>query len=58
MKKGMYLQLHPNGSKYFRLDYRFKGKPKIIALGVYPDNPLKEARERLYAAKQQIVDGI
>jgi integrase len=56
--KGMYLLLHPNGSKYFRLDYRFEGKRKTLAIGVYPDTSLKQARERLYTAKQQIADGI
>jgi hypothetical protein len=57
-EKGMYLLVHPNGSKYFRLDYRFEGKRKTLALGVYPDTTLKQSRERLYAAKQQIADGI
>ena len=57
-EKGMYLLAHPNGSKYFRLDYRFEGKRKTLALGVYPDTGLKQARERLYTAKQQIADGI
>ena len=57
-EKGMYLLVHPNGSKYFRLDYRFEGKRKTLALGVYPDTTLKQSRERLYTAKQQIADGI
>jgi integrase len=57
-EKGMYLYVHSNGSKYFRLDYRFEGKRKTLALGVYPDIPLKQARERLYTAKKQIADGI
>jgi integrase len=57
-EKGMYLLVHLNGSKYFRLDYRFDGKRKTMALGVYPDTSLKQARERLYTAKQQIADGI
>ena len=25
-EKGMYVYIHTNGSKYFRLDYRFEGK--------------------------------
>jgi integrase len=57
-EKGMYLYVHNNGSKYFRLDYRFEGKRKTLALGVYPDVPLKQARERLYTAKKQLADGI
>lgn len=57
-EKGMYLLVHPNDSKYFRLDYRFDGKRKTLALGVYPYTSLKQARERLYTAKKQIADGI
>lgn len=32
---GMFLYVHPNGSKYWRLKYRFAGKEKLLALGVY-----------------------
>ena len=42
---GMFLLVQPNGSKYWRLAYRFEGKQKILALGVYPDVPLILARE-------------
>jgi len=34
--QGMHLLINPNGSKYWRLQYRFDGKQKVIALGVYP----------------------
>lgn len=34
---GMYLEVMPNGSKYWRLKYRFGGKEKRLALGVYPE---------------------
>ncbi|MDD5395588.1 MAG: Arm DNA-binding domain-containing protein [Thiothrix sp.] len=34
---GMYLEVMPNGSKYWRLKYRYGGKEKRLALGVYPD---------------------
>ena len=57
-KDGMYLLVHPNGSKYFRLDYRFAGKRKTLALGVYPEISLKDAREKMYTIKKQINDGI
>jgi hypothetical protein len=35
-EKGMFLLINPNGSKYFRLKYRFASKEKVLALGVYP----------------------
>jgi len=55
---GMYLLIHKNGGKYFRVDYRFGGKRKTLALGTYPDMSLREARDRLYTVKKQIADGI
>lgn len=57
-EKGMYLLVHPNGSKYFRLDYRFNGQRKTLALGIYPETSLKEAREKRDVAKSQISNGI
>ena len=48
---GMYLLVKKNGSKYWRLDYRFRGKRKTLALGVYPVVSLKEARDKLRQAK-------
>ena len=39
-EKGMYLLVSPNGSKYFRLKYRFGGKEKVLALGVFIPIPV------------------
>ena len=36
---GLFLLVQPNGSKYWRLAYRFAGKQKLLALGIYPDVP-------------------
>ena len=41
---GLYLLVHPNGSKWWRWKYRFAGKEQLLALGVYPDVSLKAAR--------------
>ena len=41
---GMYLLVQPNGAKYWRLKYRFAGKEKLLALGVYPSVTLAQAR--------------
>ena len=48
---GMYLLVKRNGHKYWRLDYRFRGKRKTLALGVYPQVGLKDAREKRRQAK-------
>ena len=54
---GMHLMVHTNGSKYWRLQYRFGGKQKMLALGVYPDISLAEAREKRDAASKLIANG-
>lgn len=41
---GMHLLVQPNGAKYWRLAYRYSGKRKTLALGVYPAVSLDEAR--------------
>ncbi|OYB18283.1 hypothetical protein RX07_00443 [Escherichia coli] len=38
---GLYLLVHPNGSKYWQLGYRFEGKQKVFSIGVYPAVSLK-----------------
>lgn len=55
---GLYLLIKPNGAKWWRFDYSIKGKRKTLSLGVYPDTGLKQAREKLGTAKQQVADGI
>ncbi|MCV5244992.1 Arm DNA-binding domain-containing protein, partial [Escherichia coli] len=43
---GMHLLVHPTGSKYWRLQYRFSGKQKMLALGVYPEVFFADAATR------------
>ncbi|KVO75895.1 integrase [Burkholderia ubonensis] len=54
---GLYLEVAPSGGKWWRLKYRFGGKEKRISLGVYPDVPLKEARERRDKARALLEAG-
>ena len=54
---GMYLEISPKGSKYWRLKYRIHGKEKRLALGVYPAVSLSEAREKRDEAKKLIAGG-
>lgn len=56
--EGMHLLVHPNGSKYWRLQYRFDGKQKMLALGVYPEISVSEARQRRDEAKRQVANSI
>lgn len=41
---GLFLEVRPNGARYWRWKYRFAGKEKLLALGVYPRVGLKAAR--------------
>jgi hypothetical protein len=56
-ERGLYLLVNAAG-KYWRLDYRFAGERKTLALGVYPDVSLANAREKRDVARKQIADGI
>jgi len=42
--RGVYLEVSPAGGKYWRMKYRFAGREKRLAIGVYPEVSLKEAR--------------
>lgn len=55
---GLYLLVRPTGRRYWRMDYRFAGKRKTHALGVYPDVTLKTARERHRDARQNLANEI
>ncbi len=55
--EGMFLYVHPNGGKYWRLQYRFAGKQKVLALGVYPEITLADARERRMEARRILAVG-
>lgn len=57
-ERGMYLEVSPSGSRWWRLKYRYGGKEKRLALGVYPDVSLKAARGKRDAARQLLSDGV
>jgi integrase len=55
---GLYLHVHPNGSKYWRKKFRHVGKERVLAIGVYPDVSLASARQEALNARRLIKDGI
>lgn len=57
-ERGLYLEVSPNGCKWWRLKYRAGGKEKRLALGVYPDVGLKDAREGRDAARKLLANGV
>ena len=54
----MVLLVHPNGSKYWRLRYRFGGKEEMLALGKYPEVSLADARVRPHEARKLLANGV
>jgi hypothetical protein len=55
---GLHLLIQPNGSKLWRLAYRFRGKQKTLAIGVYPAVTLKQARQKRDDARRLLADNI
>lgn len=55
--RGLYLEVHPSGSKLWRYKYRYMGKQKRLALGRYPDVGLAEARTRRDEARKKLEAG-
>jgi len=67
---GLYIEIAPNGGKWWRLKYLFAGKEKRLSLGVYPVVPLagrkdkdtgqwvKGARDRREEVKRLLANGI
>jgi len=55
---GLFLQVNSNGSTLWRLNYRFNGKLKEYAIGVYPDITLSKAREKREELRKLVADGI
>ncbi len=56
--EGLYLEVMPNGSKYWRLKYRYLGKEKRVALGVYPSVSLLKARQEKKQIREILQNGV
>jgi hypothetical protein len=57
-ERGLYLFVRKNGSKLWRLKYRFAGKEKTLSIGAYPDVPITKARQARDKARQRLREGI
>ena len=55
---GLFLLTRPDGAKYWRLGYRFAGKQNTLALGIYPEVTLNDARTLRDEARKLLADGI
>jgi len=55
--EGLFLLVTPAGGKYWRLKYFSGGKEKLLALGVYPEVTLADARDRRIQARKVLAGG-
>jgi integrase len=55
---GLYLLVRPNGSKLWRLKYRYMDKERTLAFGSWPEVTLADARSRRDEARRLIASGI
>ena len=55
---GLYLEVRPNGGKWWRFRYQMHGKQKLLSMGTYPDTSLAKARSELVNARKQVADGV
>lgn len=56
--QGLYITVKPNGSKLWRVNYRFLDKQKTLHLGRWPDIGLADARAKRDEARQKVAAGI
>lgn len=55
---GLYVEVRPNGSRLWRYKYLYLGKDKRIALGIYPEVGLAEARRKRDDLKRRLYEGV
>lgn len=56
--RGLFLVITPTGSKYWRFRYRFADREKSLALGIYPDVSLADARNKCHEARKMLANDI
>ena len=55
---GMYLVVHPTGTKSWRMGFRFLDKQKVISFGQYPEVSMDAARQQCKNTRRLIAEGI
>ena len=55
---GLHIVVQPNGSKHWRMKYRFLGKERLLSFGAYPLFSLAEARSKRDEAKKLLAAGV
>jgi integrase len=57
-EKGLFLLVKPSGVRLWRFKYVYSGVEKLLALGAYPDVPLKRARDKRDEARRLVADAV
>ena len=57
-ERGLFILVYPNSRRGWRFRYRYKGRERLISLGIYPDVSLKRAREKRDEARVLLSDGV
>ena len=52
--RGLQFWVTPAGGKYWRMEYRFEGKKKMLSIGPYPELSAAYAREAAAQAREQL----
>lgn len=55
--KGLQFWITPQGGRYWRYEYRFAGKRKLVALGTYPEVSISKARDKAKLARELVAAG-
>jgi hypothetical protein len=55
---GLYIEIDPNGGKYWRFKYQFQKKEKRLVIGKYPETSLVEAREKRDEARKLVTANV
>ncbi len=56
--EGLYLLAQPNGTRLWRLKYRYQQREKTLSIGQYPEVSLRLARDRRHDARKLLAEGI
>lgn len=54
--EGLFMQVTPNGGKWWRFKYRFEGKEKLLSFGTYPEVSLADARQRRDSSRKLLAE--
>ena len=55
--EGLFLLVQPNGTKLWRMKYRYRGKEKLLSFGAFPALGIAAARVKRTAAKALLAEG-